>query len=364
VFSDSSTRCYKDGLCIHCPPFRFVVPHELISARSDVHSEFLKLCPSTRQGLSFWEPITKKTYRQPMIIYLIRIKRIRTDRPVESLLRPTCQREIIVMPYTPAAPPLVIEAFPREYKSFITTSLKQHRWRRSLGTLKISAAEPSPLNILALAPRLSTFMVLSLRFTPNSPSDFDVRPCDWTYVVKYHFRNRTFYSTRRLKGIPTLSTAKADPFLRLRDKKTASEVREYGRISWSKDHQTRLSEQDVSSNKGETYPWTTALKFPINATKTLLPTFLNPLSARQYALVLRLSIKGLYHEVIELVLPVQVIYCPLNGPRFGIDEGVRSTGQDGISSSVSGLPHHLMTLDVDVYSPFRTHDTSPPPYDI
>ena len=364
MFSDPSIRCYKDNLCIHRPRFRFVVPHELISARSDVHPDFLKLCPSTKQGLSFWGPVTRKTYRQPLIMYLIRIKRIKTDIPVESLLRPACQREIIIMPYTPANPPLVVEAFPREYKSFITRSLKQHRWTRSLGTLKISAVEPSPLNILALGPRLSTFAVFSLIFTPDHRCGFDVRPCEWNYAVKYHLRNRTFYSTRRLERMPTGAAAKGDPVMRFRDKKTASEVREYGKISWNRDRQHRSSEQDLSPDVGKACPWTTALKVPINATKTLLPTFLNPLSARQYALVLRLRIKGLYHGVIELVLPVQVIYCPLSNPSIEIDDGGRIESQDEISSSVFLLPPRFMTQDVDSYNSSGRYDTSPPPYDI
>lgn len=364
VFSDPSTRYYKGYLGIYRLPFRFVVPHELISARSDVHSDFLKPCPSTRQGLSFWGPTTRKTYRQPMIIYLIRIKRIRTDIPVESLLRPTYQREIIVMPYTPAAPPLVIEAFPREYKSLITKALKRHRWRHSLGTLKISAAEPSPLNILALAPRLSTFVALSLVFTPDYPGGFDVRPHEWNYVVKYHLRNRTFYSTRRLEQMPTLAAAKADPFLGIREKKTASEVREYGKISWNRDRQPQLLEQDESPDQRETCPWMAALMVPINATKMLLPTFLNPLSARQYALVLGLSVKELYHEAIELILPVQVICYPPNVPGFGIDDGERSESQDGVSASLSPFPHNFMTLEVGVHSLFQTYDASPPPYDL
>jgi hypothetical protein len=290
-----------------------------------------------------------------MIIYMISIKRIRTDILVENSVRSTYQREITIMPYTSGAPPLVMEAFPREYKSSMTKSLKQHRWRRSLGTLKVSAAEPSPLNMLALAPRPSTFAVLSLVFTPNYPCDFDIRPCEWNYVVKYYLRTRTFYSTRKLDRMPTLTAARTDPFLRIRDKKIASEVQKYGKTSWNKDHQPRLSEQDLSSDKEETCPWATTLKVPINAAKTLLPTFLNPLSARQYAVVLRLSIQELYHGVIELVLPVQVIYYPPHGTRLGIDEGERTAGQDGIfCSSLSRLPHHFMTLDVDV---------SPPPYD-
>jgi len=314
-------------------PFHFIVPHELISARSDVHPDFLKLCPSTKQGLSFSGPVTGKMFWQPMIIYMIKIKGIRTDKIVENFLRSTYQREITIMPYTPPAPPLVIEAFPREYKSSVTTSLKR-RMRRSFATLTLSAAEPSPINILAFAPRASTSVVLSLLFTPNYLCDSDTGPSEWSCLVRHYLRIRTFYSTRKLDRMPTLAAARTNPCLRIHDQKTAPEVREYGKVSWNKGEACRV----------------TILKIPICAMKTLLPTFLNQLSARQYAVVLRLSIQGLSHKVMELVLPVQVIYYPPLGTMLGRDEVVMEA-EDENSWSASLGPQDFMALGSDASLP-------------
>lgn len=57
-------------------------------------------------------------------------------------------------------------------------------------------------------------------------------------------------------------------------------------------------------------PWTSVLIVPVNASKDLLPTFLSPLSARRYALVLNLKVGGLSHGTLALETPIQVIYGP------------------------------------------------------
>ncbi|RDL35429.1 uncharacterized protein BP5553_07360 [Venustampulla echinocandica] len=352
VFSDPSTRCYNSHLWIHRVPFRFIVPDELISPHSDIHPDFLKLSPSAKQGLVLLG------FAQPSIIYLLRIKRIRTGAPVEILLGPNQQRELIVMPYTPAAPPLVIEDFPREYRPCTAKPLKQYRWGRPLGILEISSAEPSPLNILTLTPRTSTFAVLSVVFTSNSSCNLNARPSEWNFVVKQHLRSRTFYSTRRLDRMPTLAVAKADPYMRIRDEKKVSEVREYREISWRKERQPQLLEPTVSSDI-EPCIWTTTLEVPIHAGKTLLPTFSNPLSAHQYTLALQLSIKGLYHGVMELVLPVQVFHYPPDDTRLRAYAEERNENLDEINPAVSRFQHGATAI----YSSLRGYDTSPPPYD-
>jgi hypothetical protein len=276
-----------------------------------------------------------------MIIYMVRIKRIRTDKVVENFMRSTYQREIAIMPHTPPAPPLAIEAFPREYKPSMMRFMRQHRWTRSLGTLRLSAAEPPPINVLTssgFGP--STTATLSLAFAPNRPCDFDIRPCEWNCVVRYYLRIRTFYSTQKMERMPTLSAAKKDPFLRVHEMKTAPEVREYSTMSWEND--------DVCQ-------WITNLKVPIRVIKNLLPTFLNQLSARQYAVVIRLSIKGLFHGMLELVLPLQVIYYPALGEMLEMPPGEETAARDELLSSVSHPQQEFMVSDVDF---------SPPSYDL
>jgi len=131
--------------------------------------------------------------------------------------------------------------------------------------------------------------------------------------------------------MPTLSATKIDPLLRIHEMKTAPEVREYSEISWKND--------DVCQ-------WTTSLKVPIRSMKKLLPTFLNQLSARQYAVVVQLSIKGLFHGILELVLPVQVIYYPGLAEILEMPLREVTEARDQLLSPLSNLQQDFMASDV------------------
>lgn len=112
------------------------------------------------------------------------------------------------------------------------------------------------------------------------------------------------------------------------------------------------------------HPWTTTLSLPVNTSKDLLPTFLNALSARQYALVLRLMIEGLYHDTIELIVPVQVIYYPADTTLPGIEAGIETGDQDYSLSSMGHLSIQSMILHDDGdLDPLREQGISLPPYD-
>jgi hypothetical protein len=274
LFSDPSTRCRSDLFQIYDLPFRFVIPHMLISARSDMDPEFLKLCPSAKVGLTFRGPETAHTYRQPMITYTLRVKQIRTRVRVGPSMKCYKEREIIIMPYTPPAPPLGIEHFPRDYKSCSTKIIKKHRWSRPLGILEISAAEPSPLNVLTTAPKSSTFVAIAIIFKPR----LEICLWNWNCAVKYHLRSRTFCSTRKLDRVPTRSTVKLDQSLTMHDVNNTPEVREYGTLRWRRENHI-ISERSDLSNNDNLPPWTTTLILLVNASKSLLLTFLNLLSA-------------------------------------------------------------------------------------
>ena len=308
ISSDPSGRCSRERDYVYRLPFRFIIPHELISARSDIHPDFLKLCPSARLGQSFIGPATGRCYRQPIITYMIRVTRIRTNILMRSPVKCREQREIFVMPFTSAAPPLETAYFPGEYKCYTSKTLRQHMWSRSHGDLQISAREPSPLNLSTIAPRSSSVLSLKLAFTPRALCEI-YRPPDWKVTVKYYLRSRTFFSTRKLDRIPTAAAMQSNQFLGMRDHNTASEIREYATSSWRRDEML-----DNGVAKGDRIClWTTTLNVPVNASKNLLPTFLNPLSARQYAVVLTLTVYGFLHGVLRLVIPVQVICYPSDG---------------------------------------------------
>lgn len=294
-----------------------------------------------------------------MIMYLIRIKRIKTDLPVTTVQSARSHREIIVMPYTPPAPPLALELLQYEYRCSSTKPLRQHRWTKALGLLSISATEPSPLNVLAISPRPSTCVDLHIIFTSNSVSDLNGSPSEWDMVVKQHLRSRTFYSTQWLQQLPTHVASRSSPLLKMRERKLSPEVREYQRIIWEK--QDKFSDTDAVSS------WKALLKVPVCTRKILLPTFANPLSARQYAVVLQFSIKGLYPNIIELILPVQVIHYPVHLSMMGPHDAVAREHWNAQSFTTEGLRRDSLALGNWEHRQ-RPHEApyniTPPPYDL
>lgn len=360
MFSDPQAGCGDGSLCAYSFPFRFVIPNRLISARSNIRPEFLKLCPSARVGSSYRGPMSGTLYRQPLITYMIRVERIRTGLAVPRWMKYYYEREILVLPYTPPEPPLGIEHFPLgDYKSSCTKVIRQHMWTRQLGTLKIAAAEPSPLNVLTSAPRPATFASVEMVFKPHPGFGLDASPPSWKCVVRYHIRIRTFCSTRILERVPTSSTAN-DQCL-AHDQKTASEVREYGVLRWDRDPHCLTPELFTPDGAGRACLWTATLVLSVNASKSLLPTFVNPLSSRQYALVVRLRIKGLCHGPLELVLPLQVIHYPAEGARGAREESERRN-PDNVFPAASELSDPPSPLYNNMEGPPLIRSASPPPY--
>ena len=280
---------------------------------------------------------------------------------MQSPIRCHDEREVITMPCTPAAPPLEIGHFPHEYKLCTMKGVKQHMWKHSLGHLHVSAVEPVPLNICTVAPRTSTLVSVQLAFTPKPPFEIEVCPHEWKCIAKYYLRSRTFYSTRKLERMPTTSAMETDPLLKMREEKSSWEVRGFGLSCWRRGG----SPEDGNPVLDERLrPWTTTLVLPVNASKDLLPTFLNALSARQYALVLRLMIEGLYHATIELIVPIQVIYYPADAVLPAIEAEIETSDQDCNLLAMGRLAIQSAILHDDGdLGPARKQSFSPPPYD-
>lgn len=379
-------RSCRGEHCTYKLPFSFIIPNELISAHSDVPSTFLKLCPTTKVGLTFSDPFTGQIYGQPAITYALKIKRIRTEIPIIFSPRSCNEREIIVKPYISDAPPVELSHFPREYLTKVTTPLWDHWWKRSFGFLSVMAMEPSPLNICTSSPRSSTAAVLKLTFThPLGFSQTSLsKPCEWRYLVKYYIRSRTYYSTHPLDHVPTIGTVSSNPNLQVRNTKTISEVRESGILRWSQHSHAEFNLgtrplADGSTNvavplhSGEDpynvtdgIHWFTTLTTTISAAKTMLPTFNNQLSSRQYALVLRLALKGLHHKSIELVIPLQVIYyASASTSECFIGNGHYNNGCQGDEASqpLEESEFESHRLDANNSQDGLLQDIDPPLYD-
>ncbi|CZR69697.1 uncharacterized protein PAC_19597 [Phialocephala subalpina] len=315
ILSDPYMRCRSEPLYMYRLPFSFTIPRELISARSDVGPEFLHLCPSANLGLPFKHPLASQLYNQPSIRYLIRVKEVRTEMPAASPPKCDREREIHIMPNTPPPPPVVLEHFPKDYRTYTSSPIRTRHWRQPFGVLELSTTEPSPLNICTTTPRASTLTSLNIVFRPRVNAGPGVCPCNWKFTIRSYVRIRTFCSTQKFKKSPTASSAKVNRFLTMSDSRAFVETRQYCVSCWKRDPQLIKPSLEAWLEVGGVVderlcPWSRSLVVPMSASKALLPTFLNPLSARQYALVLKVSVEGFSHRGLELVLPLQVIYWP------------------------------------------------------
>jgi len=108
--------------------------------------------------------------------------------------------------------------------------------------------------------------------------------------------------------------------------KTRWETREYCSICWTKEALTDQENNNPRLPHNEA--WLATLDVPVNISKSLSPTFLNVLSAQRYAVLLRISIQNLHHGVLELIIPVQLIYSPPDGAFEMLGANVSSIEND------------------------------------
>ena len=260
------------------------------------------------------------------------------------------------MPSIPASPPLQVEHFPHEYKMTCVKTLKRRMWNRPSGKLTVSAAEPKAFNISTSAPRASTVALVKLLFQPCGAHVPAVTPYEWRLTVKSHLKFRTFYSTKPYTQIPTMESVKLEPLAEMTSGCTHPEIRQCDTLAW---RLHRLSSAGTIASNDFAIPWTTTLIVPVNASKSLVPTFLNPLSARRYVLVLHITIEEIHHDAIVLEVPVQVI-CDSSHPATPLTRGSSETSRE-VSEHQATEEMTMMNLD-DSHVPSLLDTTQPPLY--
>lgn len=357
IEATSSHRHRWEGLSVHRLPFAFTIPTELISSRSDVNPAYLTLPPTVREGQSYYGLATKQEYMQPRITYVITAVSTRFPRGTTSATKCRTKREVTVMPSIPASPPLQIEHFPHEYKTTCVKTLKRRVWNRPLGELTISAAEPKAFNISTSAPRASTVAAVKLLFQPCETHTPAATPYEWRLTVKSHLKVRTFYSTTPFTQVPTKESVKSEPLAEMTSSCTYREIRQCDTLSW---RLHRLSSAGTIASDTLATPWTTTLIVPVNASKALIPTFLNPLSARRYVLVLHITVDKIHHEAIVLEVPVQVICDPSQPATLSKRGASCETSRDGAERQIA---EEVGTMDLeDCHVPGLLDTTQPPLY--
>ena len=356
IETTSSHRRQWKGFHVHRLPFAFTIPNELISSRSDVNPEYLNLLPTVKEGQRYYGLATKQDYMQPRIMYVVTAVSTKLAGDLSSATLCRTKREITVMPSIPASPPLQIEHFPREYKTTCIKTLKRRMWNRPLGKLTVSAAEPKALNISTPAPWASTISSVKLLFQLCGAQTPAARPYEWKFTVKSHLKLRTFYSTKPFTQVPTKESFKSEPLAEVTSSCTLSEIRQCNTLPW---RLHRLSSAGTIASDTLAIPWTTTLIVPVNASKSSIPTFLNPLSARRYVLVLSITIEEIHHDAMVLEVPLQVI-SDSSQPAAPMKSGSSGVSCDGVEyQATTGTT----TMDLeDRHVPNLLNTTQPPLY--
>ena len=300
VYSHNHRDC-EEG--VYRLPFKFVVPKCLISPRSDVGIEFLSLLPSVEEGSTYIEPTSRHEFMQPLVSYFLTA----SLSDIRSRKSHRCSRGISIMPTVLPSPPLQVEHFPHEYYMMCSKTLRKQRWTGALGRLTVSAAEPPCLDISTHSPRATILAPVRLLFTPIRYGTSITPPYEWSLTVKSYLRIMTFTTTKPFTQVPTKDNSSTKSLCNLAVKTTPPEIRECKTLSW-RIH--RISTIGTIAPDLPLNPWTSTLLIPVNVSKTLLPTFLSPLAARRYALVLQVSIANVCHGRFCLQIPIQITNAP------------------------------------------------------
>ena len=333
-------------------PFEFIVPESLISPQSDVGSEYLSLLPTVKEGSLYVEPKSGPNFMQPLVSYTLTASLL----PIRCWKILQVSREISILPVVSVSPPLQIENFPLEYQMTCSQTARGKWWTGPIGRLTVSAAEPPPLNVSTRSPRATTTVSVKLLFTPTKAATSIAPPYEWLMTVKSYLQILTFTTTKPFNQAPTQDRAKKTSVRNQTCKKTLPEVRQCAPGSW---RLHRISEPGAIIPDVPLNPWTSTLSVPVNSPRSLLPTFLCPLAARRYILVLQISIAGLRHGRLWLQIPIQII----NEPEQLVHTSTRNLLAQDVRYDVDHVDEGVTSILLEGAGSSNTHALArPPPY--
>ena len=333
-------------------PFEFIVPESLISPQSDVGSEYLSLLPTVKEGSLYVEPRTGRNFMQPLVSYTLTASLV----PIRCGKILQVSREISIFPVVSVAPPLQIENFSLEYQMTCSQTARGKWWTGPIGRLTVSAAEPPPLNVSTRSPRATTKVSVKLLFTPTKAATSIAPPYEWLMTVKSYLQIMTFTTTKPFTQAPTQDRAKKTSVRNQTSKKTLPEIRQCDPGSW---RLHRISETGTVIPDVQLNPWTSTLLVPVNTSLSLLPTFLCPLAARRYILVLQLSVAGLRHGRLCLRIPIQII----NEPEQLVDTPTRNSLAQDVRYDADHVDEGVTSILLEDAGSSNAHALAkPPPY--
>jgi hypothetical protein len=237
---------------------------------------------------------------QPLITYRLSAS-VPSKEPYEQ--QPYCERTITVMPTKVSDPPIYIGAYPREFTLAASSKLRKGVCSSAIGTIHVAAGEPMPIDLAVSTPRACTYVPVTLSFQPHTSSTRCIDPGSWKVIAKSRVRRRIFYSTHVLDHEPTLECLEDNRHLAMRSGFSTEETRCYTDLPWG--------------------GCSTRLYVAVSMSKSFTPSFLTPLAAVRYSVLLKFSVVGMRSKAATVEVPLQVYRSTLSSNPRELDSGAQ-----------------------------------------
>lgn len=358
--------------------FFFVIPRWALATGSDVPSQCLSLPPSLCVG----EIVSQQSesYAQPRISYHLNVIARCLSEDVSQPKLYQSFKEITVIPYTESMPPIDTRDFPSEFIESSSKLFRKSHFGGPTYLMKLSMNEPPAIRLhnTQLAGITDAEIAVEITATGEKLKDSALKQLpdllrELTFHVAPICRAKTFYSTTPFRKLPGQTMLHFRSNLRLHDEKSRLRTSHVTTTSWQHQNQDAESSHGAVSVSGPGSPllldngprkWNTRIHLPVEIPPGLLPTFCSAIVARQYSLIIQVTVTGANVGQFILEVPLQVTYGPLSSAESGMtaedgfewyNPGTSSTsaspltihellGQDNVSLHVIGASESLVNL--------------------
>lgn len=223
-------------------------------------------------------------------------------------------------------PPIHHEHFPGEYTFNDEQKLKA-TYKLSRPSIKITSSEARPAEIRTdgEVTMAGLEFKLILRGFDEAPKYLDMR-------INSILKATTFIAAARMDSQPTVKSARTNPFIAAVPK-------------WGRSYHRKLHVCEWTSGKvPKEWTATAFVWMPISEGSTPAPTFFTPFLARRYSAGIRLEVKGAGKAVLNLHLPLQLVYSEPNSevPSYETAMSTPASEEEGFDfGDVDELPIYV-----------------------
>ncbi|KAK2800029.1 hypothetical protein FQN50_008268 [Emmonsiellopsis sp. PD_5] len=261
------------------------------------------------------------------VSYTLRAYIILNGRPVGGT-----SRSIVLFPTLEPQPPSCTADFPGEYVLSASSMLRSTVLYRRVGYLVMEARDPRELEFCRKNQEASTAIHLVFMFRESREgSSSEPPPTPEFGVMGLKLKQMTFISVEPQRKLPATHDALASPFMARDSRIINSQSRKLKFSPWVRSrckgngkeaagkvlfrakrilnlNEKKLTTHPLMQTQGRVWETRSTLIFTYGNGGYPAPTFGSALVSRRYSLCMALNIEGANHAILELEVPVQVIY--------------------------------------------------------